>query len=148
MKDFNLNLDELKGKSKNPYFVPDNYFNELPTRIQNKIMSESKKQIWGIHIFQKVASLLALGFMIVLFATTAIISVDFILSNRTQKINDGFFSRETEIDASEFSEEHFINMLLNDKRESLKTKEIETKHYINYLVNENIDYCLLMNEMH
>jgi len=148
MKNFNKKLEELKGNSNNPFSVPKDYFEEFPTRIQEKIFTEKKELSWAVKVLQYVKPHFALGFMFIAFAAISITAVDFILSNKS---NSGYgnelFTRTIEVDAYEFTEQHFIDVLLEDKKVIIEKKEIESDHYINYLVNENIDYESLIDEL-
>lgn len=146
MKNANKKLEDLKENSINPFSVPNGYFDELPSRVQERICRE-KEQKWFLRTVKYIKPQLALGFMIVAFATISITAVDYILSNRNSSgINRDLFTKTIEVDASEFTEQHFIDVLLEDKKEIIEKKEIETDHYINYLINEDIDYGTLMDE--
>jgi hypothetical protein len=148
MKNFNKKLEELKGDSMNPFSVPDGYFDELPSRIQEKVTSETKEQNWFFKTVQYIKPQLVLGFMIIAFAITSISVFDFILSNRDKAdINKELFTRTIEVDPYEFTEQHFIDVLLDDNKDVIEKKKIETDYYINYLVNEDIDYGTLIDEL-
>ena len=146
MGDFNKKLEELNRDNTNPFSVPEGYFENFPTKMQERILSDKKEQIWALKVLQHVKPQLALGFIIIAFAVTAITTVDFILSKRNEAgMSNDFFTRIIEVDASEFSEQHFIDVLLEDEKNLIKKKEIETDHYINYLVNEDIDYGTIID---
>ena len=146
MKNFNKKLEELKGNSINPFSVPEGYFETFPTKMQEIILSDQKEQMWILKILQYVKPQFALGLIIITFAVISITTIDFILSNRAEKgMSTDFFTRIIEVDASEFSEQHFIDILLEDEKELNKKKEIETDSYINYLLNEDIDYVTIMD---
>jgi hypothetical protein len=148
MKNFNKKLEELKENSINPFSVPDGYFDEFPSRIQEKVTSETKEQNWFFKTVQYIKPQLVLGFMIIAFAITSISVFDFILSNRDKAdINKELFTRTIEVDPYEFTEQHFIDVLLDDNKDVIEKKKIETDYYINYLVNEDIDYGTLMDEL-
>lgn len=146
MGNFNKKPEKLKGDNINPFSVPEGYFENFPTKMQEKISSEQKGQIWILKVFQYVKPQLALSFMIIAFAVIAITTVDYILSSRNEAdMGTDYFTRIIEVDASEFSEQHLIDILLKDEKTLIKKKEIETDHYINYLVNEDIDYGTLID---
>lgn len=148
MKNFNKQLEELKGNSVNPFSVPDGYFENFPTRMQEKISVEKKEPLWILSIIQYVKPQLALGFMIIAFGVISFTAVNYILNNRSESgLGNDFYTRILEVDASEFSEEHFIDVLLEDKKENLEKRKIETDYYINYLVDEDIDYGTLIDEL-
>jgi hypothetical protein len=148
MKNYNKKLEGLKGNSINPFSVPDGYFDEFPSRIQEKVTSETKELNWLFKTVLYIKPQLVLGFMIIAFAITSISVFDFILSNRDKAdINKGLFTRTIEVDPYEFTEQHFIDVLLDDNKDVIEKKKIETDYYINYLVNEDIDYGTLIDEL-
>lgn len=148
MENFNKNLEELKGNSNNPFSVPENYFDNFPTKMQEKISSKNQEPAWVTRLINYVKPQFALAFMIVAFGFIAITTVNYILKNKTESgINSDYFTRIIEVDASEFNEQHFIDVLLEEDKEVLVKKEIETDYYINYLVDEDIDYGTLIDEL-
>jgi len=148
MKNFNKKLEEFKRDGMNPFSVPDGYFNEFPSKIQEKIASENKEQSWFSRTFQYMKPQFALGFMIIAFAVTSITIFNFILSNKNKpRLNKELFTRTIEVDTYEFTEQHFIDVLLDDNKDIIEKKEMETDYYINYLVNEDIDYGTLIDEL-
>lgn len=146
MKNFNKKLEKLKGNN-NPFSVPEGYFENFPTRIQERIVSENKEHAWILKLFRYVKPQFALGFMIIAFAAIAISTVNFILSNRSTKIDSDYYTRILEVDPSEFSEQHFIDVLVDDEKKIDEEKKEETDYYINYLVDEDIDYGTLIDEL-
>ncbi len=147
MKNFNKKLDKIKANSSNPFYVPDGYFEDFPTRIQDKIISENKEYSWIFKLFKYVKPQFALGFMIVAFTVIAYTTANFILSNRTNNIDSELFTRTIEVDPSEFTEQHFIDILLEDEKRFEEDKKEETDFYIHYLVDEDIDYGTLIDEL-
>ena len=143
MKIFN---EKLKDNNINPFSVPEGYFENFPTKMQERILSDKKEQIWVLKVLQYVKPQFALGLIIITFAVISITTIDFILSNRDKaSMSTDFYTRIIEVDASEFSEQHFIDVLFEDENNLLKKKEIETDNYINYLINEDIDYRTLID---
>jgi len=148
MENFNKKLEELKGNSKNPFSVPESYFDNFPTKIQEKISNENQEPAWLTKAISYVKPQFALAFMIFAFAFIAITTVNYILTNKTESgLNSDFYTRIIEVDASEFNEQHFIDVLLEEDKEIIVKKEIETDYYINYLVDEDIDYGTLIDEL-
>lgn len=147
MKNVNKKLEELKGNRTNPFSVPEGYFDEFPTKLQERILEE-KNQNWFQKTIVFIKPQLALGFMIIAFAVISITAVDYILSGKNNSgINQSLFTKTIEVDPYEFTEQHFIDVLLEDKKEIVEKKEIETDYYINYLLNEDIDYSTLIDEL-
>jgi hypothetical protein len=148
MGKLNKKLEELKGNNKNPFSVPEGYFDSFPQKMQERIASENTEYYWFVRLFQVIKPQFALGFMIVAFAVIAITTVNVVLTNKTDSVIDSdLYTRIIEVDASEYSEQHFIDVLLNDEKEIDKQKKEETDHYIHYLVDEDIDYGTLIDEL-
>ena len=146
MKDFNTKLEELKKGNNNPFLVPEDYFNQFPSKMQEKVI-ENKQEYWIIRAFNLAKPQLTLGFMIIAFAVIAITSTNYILSIRTESsLKNSLYTRIMDIDASEFSEQHFMDVLLEDEIQPMEQDKIETDYYMNYLLDQDIDYSTLMNE--
>lgn len=148
MENFNKKLEELKGNNNNPFSVPKGYFEDFPTKIQERIISDNKEYAWAIKLFRFIKPQFALGFIIIAFAVIAITTINFILSNRTNTgIDSDLYTRIIEVDAAEFSEQHFIDVLLEDEKKIDDHKQEESDFYIHYLVDEDIDYGTLIDEL-
>jgi len=148
MEKVNKKLEELKGSTNNPFSVPEGYFENFPTHMQEKIISESKQDNWALRLVNIVKPQFALGFIIIAFGIIAYTAVNFILSNRVPgSIDSGYYTRIIEVDASEYSEQQFIDILLENEEKINKQKQEETDFYINYLVDEDIDYGTLIDEL-
>ncbi|PLX10652.1 MAG: hypothetical protein C0597_16450 [Marinilabiliales bacterium] len=148
MKNFNKKLEKFKANSKNPFSVPKGYFDDFPSRMQDRIISEQKEYIWVIRLFRYVKPQFALAFMIITFAVIAYGTVNFILSNRTTNgIDNELYTRIMEVDPTEFSEQHFLEVLFEEERKVNDHKNDEMEFYIHYLVDEDIDYGTLIDEL-
>jgi len=147
MEKFNKTVEELKGNNNNPFSVPKGYFEDFPTKMQERIISDNKEYAWAIKLFRFIKPQFALGFIIIAFAVIAITTINFILSNNTNTgIDSDLYTRIIEVDVSEFSEQHFIDVLLEDEKKIDDHKQEESDFYIHYLVDENIDYGTLIDE--
>lgn len=147
MGKFNTTVKELKGHNNNPFSVPEGYFEAFPSRMQERILSENKEYAWAVKFFKYVKPQIALGFMIITFAVISITTVNFILSNRNTGIDSDLYTRIIEVDASEFSEQHFLDVLFEEKKKVDDHKKEETDFYIHYLIDEDIDYGTLIDEL-
>ncbi len=84
----NKTVEGLKGNNKNPFSVPDGYFETFPTKMQERIQSENKEYAWAIKLLRYIKPQFALAFMIIAFAVISITTINFILSNRSSIDND------------------------------------------------------------
>lgn len=147
-KESNIKLKDLKIENKNPFSVPEGYFENFPSRIQEKIVSETREPNRIKQFFHVVKPQLALGFMIAGFALIAITAIDTIMSNRVKSsVSNEVYTRIIEVDASEYSEQQFIDILLEEEKKSFEQQKEETDEYIHYLMDEGIDYGTLIDEL-
>jgi len=144
----NLKFNHLQGANKNPFSVPEGYFEDFPSRIQEKIVSETKQPNRIAQFFHVVKPQLALAFMIAGFAFIAITVIDAIMSNQVNSpVKNEVYTRIIEVDASEYSEQQFIDILLEEEKKPSEQKTEETDEYIHYLMDEGIDYGTLIDEL-
>jgi hypothetical protein len=133
---------------KSPFTVPENYFDNLPITVQNKLSHNSSEQ----SILHKIVSFskpqLTLGFIMITFAIIGYLTVNIIWDEfplNPPQTNE--FANNSYINTSEFSEQHYLNILLEEKSATNKT-EVNNEEYIKYLVDDEIDYASLMNELY
>ncbi len=140
-------LEQMEGQRKeNPFRVPEGYFDTLHARIQDRIQNEN------VSSFRKVIrilrSQLALGLYLVLFAAIAYGIIHIVLPEaQDNPLPSSDYARTMEVDAFEYSEQHFIDVLLEEETKEEEEKVKETEYYIHYLVDEDIDYGTLIDEL-
>lgn len=148
MNDFNKKLEKIKGNNRNPFSVPEGYFENFPMELQEKIISENREYLWIIKLFRFVKPQIAFGLMIFAFALIAITTVNLIQTDKSNStIDSDFYSRTIEVDATEFTEQHFIDILLDEKKVNDHRLE-DSDFYIHYLIDEDIDYRTLYDELY
>ena len=149
MNDFNNKLEKFKEKNTNPFSVPKDYFESFPRELQEKIISENREYLWIIKLFRFVKPQIAFGLMIVAFALIAFTTINLILTNKSNSTIDAdFYSKTIEVDATEFTEQHFIDVLLNNEKKADDLKLEDSDFYIHYLIDEDIDYRTLIDELY
>jgi|SRR6056297_768487 len=147
-KESKIKIKDLQEKKNNPFSVPEGYFENFPSRIQEKIVSDQKETNWIIQLYHVIKPQLALGFIIAGFAFIAITAIDTIMSNRVKSpVSNEAYTRIIEVDASEYSEQQFIDILIEDEKKSTEEEKEETDEYIHYLMDEGIDYGTLIDEL-
>ncbi|MGE0088884.1 MAG: hypothetical protein AB7S50_05340 [Bacteroidales bacterium] len=147
MDKFLKQLEELKEKNSNPFEVPDGYFDSLPSRIQNKIIADSEKQPVFKKILVVLKPQLAFAAAFIGIALLSIVTLEYIFKDKaTLPVTNGVYTRIIEVDASEFSEQHFIDVLLDENKQNTEEKN-NSDEYINFLLDENIDYTTLIDEL-
>jgi hypothetical protein len=149
MNDFNKKSGKIKENNKNPFSVPNGYFENFPMELNEKIISENREYLWIIKLFRFVKPQFAFGLMIVAFALIAITTINLIPTDKSNSaIDSDFYSGTIEVDATEFTEQHFIDILLEDEKKVNDHKLKDSDFYIHYLINEDIDYRTLYDELY
>ena len=147
MDDFTNKLEEFKKGKTNPFMVPDGYFDSLPSRIQERISDSRREQSIFARILLVAKPQLALAFAFIVFAFITLTTIEYVLNNQTKlPVSNGIYTRIIEVDASEFSEQHFIDVLLDENKKPNEKKK-STEHYMNYLIDQDIDYTSLIDEL-
>lgn len=147
MDDFLNKLNELKGSKNNPFKVPEGYFDTLPSRIQEKVTGQQKEENIFSRILVFVKPQLALAFAFMVFAFITVTTIEYVLDNQSKMpVTEGVYTRIIEVDASEYSEQHFIEVLLDENKKPAEKKK-SSEHYIDYLADEDIDYYTLIDEL-
>lgn len=140
-------MDDLsKIKKKQIFKVPDNYFNEFSSRLQDKIHKE--KPVSGVEKIMLFARpKLTLAFLIVGFILIAYVSFKLFLSdNLKTELSANDIAEIIEYNAYDFDENLFIEALEETDFEIIEDAEY-TNEIIDYLIEENIDYLTLINEL-
>lgn len=148
MKDFN-NIEDLKRDNKAGFTVPDGYFENLPSIIQQRCVESQKSsinEIVRVSILTLIKPYLLMGsFMITLLigiytVNTFIVPSDNNIVSPGMAENGNFNLDEL---ASQFSE----NDLAFFVEESALTNIVDNENsgeIADYLINENIDYSTLI----
>lgn len=154
----NASLNEIsKLKKSFPFSVPDNYFDELPSKISNRITEKSESSVLSnfLTYLRKPVYAVSTG----LAAIVIIISIVFLSQDRNSAI---IFSDEITLEEilTEYPyfyenvyESDIINLLLADTDEDflnlyLDNEEMESipdEDIIDYLLDENENSDLIYN---
>ena len=135
--------DGFKMNKKLPFLVPEDYFEELPLRIQERINN--------VPVFTRMIELvhprLAYAAMIALFIAVGYLGMKFITNNSTANgLTAEEITNAIEYYAYEFDEEMLISALLESNHD-LFTEEMntETDQIIEYLSEDYIDFNEITN---
>ncbi len=147
MDKFLEKLESLKETKSNPFKVPEGYFDSLPTRIQDRIATNENRQSIFSQIRLVIKPQLAFAAAFIAVALIAVTTLEYIFKDKTKlPASTGVYTRIIEVDASEFTEQHFIDVLLDENKKSIDNKK-NSDCYIDFLVDENIDYTTLIDEL-
>ncbi len=147
MDKFLNQLDKIKENNPNPFEVPEGYFESLPSRIQDRIIADGEKQPVFKNILVVLKPQLAFAAAFIGIALLSIVTLEYVFKDKTTlPVSNGVYTRIIEVDASEYSEQHFIDVLLDENKQNTEKKN-SSDEYINFLVDENIDYTTLIDEL-
>lgn len=137
--------EEVPGMGKKiPFRVPDNYFEELPSRIQERL-DEGRS---GISMIEMLRPKLAYAAMIALLIAVGFLGVRYFMFNN---ILNSLSADEIE-DAIEYfgyepEDEILISALVESEAEYFpEFSEAETDPVIQYLAEEYIDFSEIMDK--
>ena len=149
MKDFESNNDTFFEVGKEtPFTVPEGYFDELPTRIQDFCLAhapatsgEPERSFLGVL---KAQLALASGFIALVFLAFA--GYYYIQPKPpVDGLSNGDFIEIVRIDVSDFDEAQ-LNSLQESKSPYDTLANDSTDEMIQYLLEENVDYVTLMEQ--
>lgn len=155
--DLRKDAPNLFGKDKrNPFEVPDGFFENFSSNIQDKIAAQQKQSVWSIVYH----NLIKPKFAIPVLASVCIIAVGIKLLNKTAIINTNNNIAVTYNDLSQ--SDYFADINVSDLSEALnnttssisnnvKTESdsyrLDKNQIENYLIENNVDVSDLANEL-
>lgn len=147
MKEFeNSNETFFKVGKDIPYKVPEGYFDELPTRIQDLCLSkqEIKEPVFSFAQVLKTQLALASGFIVLVMLALA---GYYYLQPTTpvEVLSHSDYIEIVRIDVSEF-DEALINSAMSDSSPFDTIKQERLDEMIKYLLEENVDYVTLLEQ--
>jgi len=140
----NINLDNIKKKQ--PFKVPENYFEDLPERIQANIQDAEKARESNRSVIQLIKPALSLAAMFIGVALIAFVAVNFIGQPEKEQPSITNDIAKANYEKKYHSEEAMIEAI-KEKAQQEKIKNKKADEYINYLLNEDIDYNSLIDEL-
>ena len=142
----NIQDNKGGGKGKLPFLVPDNYFEEFPLRIKDRIAASNPgKPVYLLPSFRSRMAVAALfiGLLAIGYAGFRMIS---------RQSADLFLSEEEKIEAIEYlgfdlDDDLLISAILDsDIGFNQSSEQSESDDLIKYLSEEEIDFSKLLND--
>jgi hypothetical protein len=140
-------MKELKEISKkNPFIVPDNYFEEVNRKIISSTV-ENQSEVKERSIYRKLRPYLAVAASIAVLAILSYTAFYFLNTTKTTK-------GVPEITLNEFSENYLndIDLLTLEQNASvlepgLAQTDLNSKEIIDYLVFDNVDINIIYEQL-
>lgn len=147
-------MDDLKNiapalskiKKENSFSVPDNYFNELPMKIQERVQ---QKRVFNpvvlFELLKKPAYALSFALLILL-----IIIIPFAISTYNNRLSNNQISYHdfdiTDIEYFEINEELLIEAISAGEFDENELIEEANDEMMDYIIN-NVDYATILDEL-
>jgi hypothetical protein len=146
MKAKETKTEEIPGMPrKNPFSVPDNYFEELPSRIQERISAVPSP---AVQVFSPARRILALAAMFIGLLTVGYFGFRVLMNGPdVNKLSGEEVFNAIEYYGQEFDDEMLISAVLeSDIDLEPYISDNETDVIIEYLASEEIDLDELIDE--
>ena len=137
--------EEVPGMSKkHPFRVPENYFEELPMRIQERLGEGPGR----ITIMEMIRPRLAYAAMIAVLITVGFLGTRYFFLNNTQNsLSSDEILDAIEYFGYEFEEDLLISALVETDIDYFpEFSATESEQIIEYLSDDYIDFSEIMNE--
>ncbi len=147
-------MDDLKNiapelskiKKENSFKVPDNYFDDLPMKIQERILQKKSRGYYNIFELLKKPAY-AVSFSLVFLMLIIIPLSISIYKDHGNNNQIAYGSLEiADIEYFEISEELLIEAISVEYFDETSSMEQATDEVIDYLI-DNIDYSTILNEL-
>lgn len=141
MKDLNKITPNLsKIKKENPFRVPDQYFEELPGAIMERMKDAKYGQQRGYRLWTSFRPHLAIAATIIVFVIISYASVKLLFSDSTdQEFSSLEIAEYIEYYSSDLDEILFYEVLDDIQEQELNAADYE-EVIINYLLDQDIDF--------
>ena len=146
MKNQNKHIDLDKISKELPFRVPDNYFEELPEKIQASCKEAEQTEQNGNSLIKILKPAFSLAAMFIGVALLAFFAVNLISETNQDKTSLSEDIAKATYEEQYSSEEEMIRAI----QEQQKNEEINSEkadEYIDYLLEDDIDYGTLIKEL-
>jgi len=136
--------NDMKMTKSLPFRVPENYFEELPLRIQQRLETQPATS----RTIQMVRTRLAYAATIIVLVTMGYFGMKFIAGNHSVNgLTADDIAYVIEYYAYDFDNEMFLSTLDESDLYYYATEtDAETEQFIEYLSDDYIDFSLIMTE--
>lgn len=142
MEDFKDITPDFK---KNPFEVPEGYFDKFPMKIQERVsIQESFSEDKRPFFFWRPQ--LTLAFVVVAFTFISYVGFNFFLNDETKSLNAVQISELIENDYINIDDDYLLYEMLSEENVDLQLSNIDDEDVLNYLDIENVDESVLYNE--
>jgi hypothetical protein len=137
-----------KMRRQNPFAVPDGYFDDLPSKIQNRISEKkvTKPSVGFLHLFKHQ---IGITFGVVFFAAVAYSGYKYNQYMDESVVQADDYYEYVTNNAGEFNEQEIIGVLESDKKTiSKKAMKKESEKIIDYLLEQQVETSAVEDELY
>ena len=141
---------EFSGlKMENPFRVPDNYFDNLPEKIQVNIRAREKAVSKPVtRIVDYLKPHLALAAAILGFALIGYTGFRYFINrNSDSQISNHEIAEYMDFYSNDVDNTLIIELLEEQEQQPVETNDDLSEEIIDYLLNENIDIYTIANQL-
>ena len=137
-----IHYNDLEISKKLPFRVPENYFEELPMRIQERMESEPAAP----RLIELIRPRLAYAAMIIVLIAVGYLGMKIIANNYSGKgLTADEIAEAIEYYAYQFDDEMFISTLDESDLDFYSVEaDAETEQFIEYLSEDYIDFSEIL----
>ena len=146
MKNQNKHIDLNKISKELPFRVPDNYFEELPEKIQVRCKEAEQTEQNGNSLIKILKPAFSLAAMFIGVALLAFFAVN-IISDSGQKQNSLSEDIAKVNYEEQYSSEEEMIKAIQEQQENDEMNNEKADEYIDYLLEDDIDYGTLIKEL-
>ncbi|MGM0497581.1 MAG: hypothetical protein ACQESJ_06660 [Bacteroidota bacterium] len=146
MKNQKQHIDINKISKELPFRVPDNYFEELPEKIQARCKEAEQTEQSGNSLINILKPAFSLAAMFIGVALLAFFAVNVISNSGQEKTSLSEDMAKANYEEQYSSEEEMIKAI-QEQEENIKMNSEEANEYIDYLLEDDIDYGTLIKEL-
>ncbi|NOZ47175.1 MAG: hypothetical protein GXO79_10395 [Chlorobi bacterium] len=147
MDDFKNIAPELSNiKKENSFKVPDNYFEDLPSKIQERIILQKKQSGYIYFLIKKPAFIISFSLILI-----TLIILPFTISHFKKQANQTQLAYQnievSDLEYFDINEDMLIDEISAENSKSYVSENDEnTEAVINYII-ENVDYSTILDEL-
>ena len=132
-----------KIKKENNFKVPDNYFDDFPSIVQEKVTTRSSSFVSRFLFFiLKPQFIATFSILVIFFVTYSILNTH----KETNILSSNDIAEYFEQNQSDYDEDLLIDVIVNDPNIDI-SNNTDNDVIIDYLIDNDIDYSTLVNAL-
>jgi len=147
MKNQKQHIDINKLSKELPFRVPENYFEELPGKIQTRCKEAEQTEHSGNSLINILKPAFSLAAMFIGVALLAFFAVNIISESGQKQTSISEDIAKINYEEQYTSEEEMIKAIQEQQEKNIEMDNEKADEYIDYLLEDDIDYGTLIKEL-